>query len=57
MVACLESLSLANCSNIITSIASLVLAASEGDKDGEFSGKNEFLPFLHSHAMETNHWA
>ncbi len=39
------------------SIASLVLEASEGDKDGEFSTKIEFLHFEHSHAMETAHKA
>jgi len=39
MVAYLESLSLVHCSNIIISVASLVLEASEGDKDGELSAK------------------
>ena len=57
MVACLESLSLAPCSNTITSVASLVLEASESDKDGEFPGKIQFLHYQHSHAMETNHCA
>ena len=57
MVACLESLSLANISHIIRSVASLILEASEGDKDGEFSAKIHFLHFQHSYAMEAAHWA
>jgi hypothetical protein len=57
MVACPESLSLANVSNIIRSVASLELEASECDKDGEFLPKIEFLHFEHSYAMETVHWA
>ena len=57
MVACLASLSLALCSNIIRSVASLILEASECDKDEEFSGKIEILHFLHSYAMEAAHWA
>ena len=57
MVTCLESLSLANISNIIRSVASLVLEAGDGDKDGEFLPKTQFLHFLHSYAMEVAHWA
>lgn len=57
MAACLESLSLANVSNNIKSVASLVLEASEGDKDGQFSKKIKFSRLLHSHAVDAAHWA
>jgi hypothetical protein len=57
MIACLESLSLANVSNIIRSVASVLLEASEGDKEEEFSAKNLFWHFLHSHAMQAAHRA
>ena len=57
MAACLESLSLANVSNALRSVASLVLEGREDDKDGEFSAKVQFLHFLHSCAMEAAHWA
>ena len=57
MVACLESLSLANVSYIIRSVASLLLEASEGDKEGEFWAKILFWHFLHSHAMQAAHRA
>ena len=56
MAAHLKSMALANCSNIITNIASLVLAAQEGDKDGEFWGKNTIFTFRRWGAMETAHW-
>jgi hypothetical protein len=56
VIACLESLSLVNISHIVRSIASLVLEASESDKDGEFSEKTKLLPFQHSYAMEDAHW-
>ena len=45
MVACLESLSLAHLNHIIRMVASLVLEASENDKDREFPGKMKFLHF------------
>jgi hypothetical protein len=57
MVACLESLFFANCSNIIRSVASLVLEASESDKDGEISTKIEIFPFRHSYATAVTHLA
>jgi hypothetical protein len=47
MAACLKSLFLANYSNTITSVASLVLEASEGDKDGEILAKIEIFSFWH----------
>lgn len=56
MAAYTKSLSLANLSHIIRTVASLILDASEGDRDGEFSAKIYLLPFLHSHAMKTAHW-
>src|SRR5680860_201934 len=57
MIASLGSLSFVNVSYIIKSLASLVLEAGEGDRDGEFSSKIQVLHFLHSHAMEATHWA
>lgn len=57
MVACLEGLSLANSTSNIRSTAALVLEAGEGDKDGEFYSKIEFLHFRHSYAREAAHWA
>lgn len=57
MVACLESLSFVNISNTIRSIASLVVEASEGDKDRDLSEKIEISPFRHSGAMEAAHLA
>ena len=57
MAACLESLFLVNVSDTIISVASLVLEASEDDKDEEFSGKIRFLHCMHSYAMEAAHWA
>ncbi len=57
MVACLKSLSLADSSSNIRSPAALVLAAGEGDKDGELWPKIEFLHFRHLYAMEAARWA
>ena len=57
MIACRKSLSLVNVSHLVRSVASLVLEASEGDKDGEFSGKTKLLSFHHSCAMEDAQWA
>jgi len=57
MVAGLESLSLANVSNIMRSVASLVLEVGEGDKDGEFWAKIKNFTFRPSGAMEPAHWA
>lgn len=57
MAPCLESLSIANHSNTIRSVASPVLAVGEADKDGEFLPKIEIFTFRHWHAMETAHWA
>jgi hypothetical protein len=56
MAAYLKSLSLANCSNTIRSVASLVLAAREDDKDGDLWPKIDFFTFRHWGAMETAHW-
>lgn len=52
MVACLESMSLANDSNILRSVPSLVVMAGVSVKDEEFSAKIDFFHSLHSHAME-----
>ena len=57
MVAYLESLSHANYSNTIRSVTSLVLEASEGDKDSVFWPKIEIFTFWHWSAIETAHWA
>ena len=57
MGACLESLSLANVRNTITSVASPVLEASESDKDEDFSDQIRFSHFLHSHTVSATHWA
>lgn len=57
MIACFEIPLLVNISKRISSVASLVLEASEGDKDGEFGGKYQILHFVHSSAMEVAHWA
>ncbi len=57
MIACLESLSLANCSNTQRIVASLVVVVNEDDKDGEFSPKTEILHFWHPHATGAAHWA
>jgi hypothetical protein len=56
MATYLESLSLANYSDTFRSAASLVLAAREDDKSGEFWPKMEFFTFRHWGAMETTHW-
>ena len=57
MAAYLESLPHANHSKTRRSVASLELAAREGDKDGELWGKNEIFTFRHWGATETAHWA
>jgi len=56
MVAGLESLFLANISNIIRSVVLLINEASESDKDGEFLEKKHFLHFLHSYSKEAAQW-
>ena len=56
MVAGLESLPHAHCSNTIRSITSLVLKERDGDKDREFLAKIEILTFRHSKTMKTDHW-
>lgn len=57
MAAYLESLPLVNYSSTTRSIAPLVLAASESDKDGQFWAKIEIYTFRHSGAIERAHWA
>jgi hypothetical protein len=52
MSACIKSLSLVYISNIIRSIASLVVVAGVSVKDKEFSFENDFLHIVHSYAME-----
>jgi len=57
MVAYLKNLSLANVSNILRRVSSIVLEGSEDDKDGEFGAKIEFVTSRQSGAMETAHRA
>ena len=57
MASCRESLSLVHFSNIIISVASWDLEASDGENDGEPSAKMKLLHFLHSYAMEAADWA
>jgi hypothetical protein len=57
IIACIESLSFVDISNMRRRAASILLEADESDKDGGFWAKNNFFALLCSCAMKPADWA